>query len=123
MWLVFCVYVFFFQAEDGIRDVAVTGVQTCALPICFPIFLPSSRSKFWQPWSIPNFSNSCGSIRSWDFLRTPTMAATATRRDAMPLGSRTAWFWVLPFVITMSNFELNKTHLPFCSKDHGGFRN
>src|SRR5687768_17804484 len=27
-------YVFFFQAEDGIRDVAVTGVQTCALPIC-----------------------------------------------------------------------------------------
>src|SRR2546429_6124130 len=28
------VVVFFFQAEDGIRDVAVTGVQTCALPIC-----------------------------------------------------------------------------------------
>ena len=25
--------VFFFQAEDGIRDVAGTGVQTCALPI------------------------------------------------------------------------------------------
>src|SRR3989449_3436024 len=28
-----CKYFFFFQAEDGIRDVAVTGVQTCALPI------------------------------------------------------------------------------------------
>src|SRR2546429_5814664 len=28
------IFVFFFQAEDGIRDVAVTGVQTCALPIC-----------------------------------------------------------------------------------------
>jgi len=27
--------VFFFQAEDGIRDYKVTGVQTCALPI-FP---------------------------------------------------------------------------------------
>src|SRR5207247_8346515 len=25
---------FFFQAEDGIRDPLVTGVQTCALPIC-----------------------------------------------------------------------------------------
>ena len=25
---------FFFQAEDGIRDDLVTGVQTCALPIC-----------------------------------------------------------------------------------------
>src|SRR2546422_3566266 len=30
LWLV---VFFFFQAEDGIRDVAVTGVQTCALPI------------------------------------------------------------------------------------------
>src|SRR2546429_4462579 len=29
LWFFF----FFFQAEDGIRDVAVTGVQTCALPI------------------------------------------------------------------------------------------
>src|SRR5688572_32908843 len=27
-------WVFFFQAEDGIRDLTVTGVQTCALPIC-----------------------------------------------------------------------------------------
>src|SRR3712207_7025639 len=30
--------VFFFQAEDGIRDIGVTGVQTCALPICLPLF-------------------------------------------------------------------------------------
>src|SRR3712207_5335625 len=27
------IYFFFFQAEDGIRDIGVTGVQTCALPI------------------------------------------------------------------------------------------
>src|SRR5947209_16492122 len=26
---------FFFHAEDGIRDIGVTGVQTCALPICW----------------------------------------------------------------------------------------
>src|SRR6266542_224332 len=33
----FCVFsfFFFFQAEDGIRDATVTGVQTCALPISF----------------------------------------------------------------------------------------
>src|SRR5436189_1647050 len=30
------IYVFFFQAEDGIRDTSVTGVQTCALPITIP---------------------------------------------------------------------------------------
>src|SRR3989454_3046451 len=29
-----CFFFFFFQAEDGIRDYKVTGVQTCALPIC-----------------------------------------------------------------------------------------
>src|SRR5207245_7956767 len=28
-----CFFCFFFQAEDGIRDATVTGVQTCALPI------------------------------------------------------------------------------------------
>src|SRR2546430_7714303 len=31
-----CLVVFFFQAEDGIRDLTVTGVQTCALPISSP---------------------------------------------------------------------------------------
>src|SRR5260370_477726 len=30
---------FFFQAEDGIRDSSVTGVQTCALPILDPVAL------------------------------------------------------------------------------------
>src|SRR5437867_8576260 len=35
--MIVCLYLFvffFFQAEDGIRDRTVTGVQTCALPIC-----------------------------------------------------------------------------------------
>src|SRR2546430_10281826 len=35
------VYVFF-QAEDGIRDLTVTGVQTCALPICFAAEIPGA---------------------------------------------------------------------------------
>src|SRR2546430_4181745 len=34
-----CVLFFFFQAEDGIRDLTVTGVQTCALPILASIFI------------------------------------------------------------------------------------
>src|SRR5438876_11646573 len=37
---------FFFQAEDGIRDGRVTGIQTCALPIS-----PSAREAFDGPWS------------------------------------------------------------------------
>src|SRR2546425_1527695 len=35
-WERIVVSVFFCQAEDGIRDKLVTGVQTCALPISFP---------------------------------------------------------------------------------------
>src|SRR2546429_6020962 len=40
------VFFFFFQAEDGIRDVAVTGVQTCALPICNPFWISDNNSGF-----------------------------------------------------------------------------
>ena len=41
---VFLVF-FFFQAEDGIRDDLVTGVQTCALPIC--PFLVAAAPRFF----------------------------------------------------------------------------
>src|SRR5689334_23727484 len=51
----FYYFFFFFQAEDGIRDGTVTGVQTCALPISFVagnrspssfvLVLPGSRSR------------------------------------------------------------------------------
>src|SRR2546427_1511763 len=38
-------FFFFFQAEDGIRDLTVTGVQTCALPILvLPRYRPSQSS-------------------------------------------------------------------------------
>src|SRR5438094_2660119 len=36
-WLLCYFFFFFFQAEDGIRDRTVTGVQTCALPISFDL--------------------------------------------------------------------------------------
>src|SRR6266542_6241272 len=37
MCSLFYCFFFFFQAEDGIRDATVTGVQTCALPICLQL--------------------------------------------------------------------------------------
>src|SRR6266540_4471939 len=48
------VFFFFFQAEDGIRDRDVTGVQTCALPILlgllyvFPILAQAVGDRHWQ---------------------------------------------------------------------------
>src|SRR2546430_9588046 len=52
---------FFFQAEDGIRDLTVTGVQTCALPI----------STFWK-----DSARAPGSSTRW-----PRVAGTTRRAD------------------------------------------
>src|SRR2546430_8212178 len=58
-------YFFFFQAEDGIRDLTVTGVQTCALPIFTGTTLTGSKLSFssyrgkvvvlnfWGSWCVP----------------------------------------------------------------------
>src|SRR5687767_15185275 len=43
--LFFFFFFFFFQAEDGIRDKLVTGVQTCALPISYLVL---GSDSFWR---------------------------------------------------------------------------
>src|SRR5207245_7281080 len=45
----FSFFFFFFQAEDGIRDATVTGVQTCALPISMELGL-----KLWSSGKKPS---------------------------------------------------------------------
>src|SRR3989442_9253494 len=44
-----CCFFFFFQAEDGIRDADVTGVQTCALPISRGASRPDSSPAPLRP--------------------------------------------------------------------------
>src|SRR2546430_4129388 len=67
----------FFQAEDGIRDLTVTGVQTCALPICsISVGIFSNGSQQFRP-------------RRVDFNRFPfrlSRAAFWTESDA-PTGA------------------------------------
>src|SRR2546427_10866005 len=50
----FIFFFFFFQAEDGIRDLTVTGVQTCALPILI------SESAFGRNCAAPTTRNVSG---------------------------------------------------------------
>src|SRR2546426_8641347 len=67
-------FFFFFQAEDGIRDYKVTGVQTCALPICAALegtggplgIHAQTRSKrrqaFVDRWCITSSAGICLSL-------------------------------------------------------------
>ena len=60
---------FFFQAEDGIRDIGVTGVQTCALPI-WPLQagithnIDSATPTQLYPILVPKFPNTGEKRRS-----------------------------------------------------------
>src|SRR6266853_5223934 len=53
---------FFFQAEDGIRDLTETGVQTCALPISPGCHGPPARSARAVPSACPA-SHRCAPAR------------------------------------------------------------
>src|SRR2546430_16355815 len=49
-------FFFFFQAEDGIRDLTVTGVQTCALPIWFGGITRVAQPMKTASFALLNFS-------------------------------------------------------------------
>src|SRR5437762_9675998 len=81
MMLVITLLIFFFQAEDGIRDTSVTGVQTCALPILLseqPAFLrcqKAGHSSHCQDKHAPRFKHAGlpTGVLPWSmFLRTET---------------------------------------------------
>src|SRR2546430_5364434 len=68
---------FFFQAEDGIRDLTVTGVQTCALPISAPKYITElhyrqDRRGFNRPgythlYIVPSDGGTARAITSGDW--------------------------------------------------------
>src|SRR3990167_9657161 len=73
-----CVF-FFFQAEDGIRDLTVTGVQTCALPILnwFDTCLMVSLQR--QPIRLPLLfvdASNYGALRHAISATIPAISAT-----------------------------------------------
>src|ERR1041385_313136 len=74
---------FFFQVEDGIRDVAVTGVQTCALPICWN---RSSRRRFLSA----RLSYRRRTPRPHDVRRAKRIA-TVQRRSSKSSDVRCSW--------------------------------
>src|SRR3712207_4327285 len=84
-------FFFFFQAEDGIRDIGVTGVQTCALPIC-------NRDRVASNYIRTNLGTEINPIKdlSINFDYTFSMLIDAQKRDG---GTITAYdmFATSPF--------------------------
>src|SRR5215469_10464044 len=79
----FLFFFFFFQAEDGIRDLYVTGVQTCALPICCHRSLPGRRRG--TGWSAPPARRgAAGRRRSAPRAAARPAAARTPRRPGLP---------------------------------------
>src|SRR2546429_5268091 len=71
---------FFFQAEDGIRDVAVTGVQTCALPISLGRYMLEMKSARCSRCA----SSQACSVQAWRGSRSWRRFAPPAARSAEP---------------------------------------
>src|SRR5438132_8266977 len=80
-------FFFFFQAEDGIRDHCVTGVQTCALPISGTLSWRCALSLNWvwrssSPSGVTVLSSQLSSVCSRTCDWTNTMARSGSRPAA-----------------------------------------
>src|SRR3712207_7339340 len=53
---------FFFQAEDGIRDIGVTGVQTCALPILLRSYAATGRTVIVSSHLLSEIEQTCSHV-------------------------------------------------------------
>src|SRR5690606_16874588 len=103
-------FIFFFQAEDGIRDFHVTGVQTCALPIsiCEPSGSLRTISKMVCAATVvaPRCTVVAGTVsmicrsRSVAIRRRPSSSASISTFDRMGMvlrRSTTDWTWARAF--------------------------
>src|SRR5215204_3090805 len=127
-------FFFFFQAEDGIRDHCVTGVQTCALPIS-KYTAPEGSPSLYRAVSAPSSSTSAAIARSWknpssspckssNSLSPSSFVRCSTTRQRAP-GNRAQEGGAFSPYIVSSSFPLTRSHTPFiryarkfCSTTH-----
>src|SRR5205085_7472350 len=86
-------FVFFFQAEDGIRVLTVTGVQTCALPISKAVGRVEMRNSTSSPFNVRVLTRpSCGrrfsttSMRARILMRLVMAIRIAARSEERRVG-------------------------------------
>src|SRR5690606_40192295 len=91
---------FFFQAEDGIRDFHVTGVQTCALPISYNSLLKEKAIRSFMEFS-SNF------LRMF-FLCVSTVKTLMLRMEAICLAVFPCF---IKAIISFSREEIGRAHV------------
>src|SRR5699024_12079893 len=94
---------FFFQAEDGIRDRNVTGVQTCALPIL--VAMPWANT---DPNAVARVNN------NW-------LSVEATERGKETIRSITGKDVASDLVVPASGYSDHATKLPFLLANNTGW--
>src|SRR5690606_40736955 len=78
------------QAEDGIRDFHVTGVQTCALPIsAIPVPVRVRNSRRLRPPPLSTCGSCCGVFRGSGFLSLLVTGSGLSRRSTGAIVSST----------------------------------
>src|SRR5207245_7321906 len=93
---------FFFQAEDGIRDATVTGVQTCALPILARRTRdcrPESAANPLCPSPCPRKGHATTPYDSPDSLPPARCSTPSLRHFQAPDSSRAPWHVLPPIVV------------------------
>src|SRR3989454_9160182 len=117
---------FFFQAEDGIRDYKVTGVQTCALPISLPAqaslaeaadrVAAAGRSRY--PVTGESLDDVIGIVHAKDILRGLLSGAEAPVQDI----ARPAFFvpGTREVEDVLADMKRQKVHLAIVLDEFGG---
>src|SRR5438046_3607388 len=83
----FCIF-FFFQAEDGIRDWSVTGVQTCALPIYTEP--PATKASLRRGLPVSRFAQ-CALLR--EGIRNEILKNLVLRSEERRVGKECRYGW------------------------------
>src|SRR2546430_11003234 len=110
-------FFFFFQAEDGIRDLTVTGVQTCALPILSPVSALAGRRITGRshPMTAGTCTTADSSTRKGRRMRSRAASpATASRQasgtdDGPPLDRKSTRLNSSHSQISYADFVFQKT--------------
>src|SRR5437762_9504444 len=100
IWSV-CCFFFFFQAEDGIRDTSVTGVQTCALPISNVWFRGTTNG------AAPSGNRNNGTPTF--AVQTDTFPATNGRSEEHTSELQSPMYLVCRLLLEKKKTETNKT--------------